>query len=240
MIKKIKNLIQESKDNQNKILQQVHELEWAQVYHDSIRGKKWLEDLPLNIGRWAGNYSFFYVLNRILNDYKPKSILELGLGESTKFISTYLNHYLVDSKHLVIEQDENWKNIFTERFSLSPYTEIVICPLDKVIVKGFETNSYQNLGLMITKKFDLYLVDGPFGSSRYSRYDIMSIADSFNPQDQFIIIMDDYNRKGEKDTVADLLILLKRKGINIFYNSYSGNKSVFVIVTEKYKFATSF
>jgi hypothetical protein len=240
MIKEIKSLIQESKRNQRQILQQGQELEWAHVYHDSIRGKQWLQDLPLNIGRWAGNYSFFYVLNRILNDYKPKAILELGLGESTKFISTYLDHYLVDTKHLVIEQDENWKNIFMERFSLSPRTEIVICPLEKLVVKGFETNSYQNFSSEVNKNFDLYLVDGPFGSSRYSRYDIMSIADGFKPQDQFVIIMDDYNRQGEKDTVADLFALFKQKNITLFHNIYSGNKSVFVIATEKYKYATSF
>ena len=41
------------------------EIEWAHIYHDSIRGKKPIEELGLNIGRWAGNYSFFYVLNRI-------------------------------------------------------------------------------------------------------------------------------------------------------------------------------
>jgi len=240
MIKKIKSIIHESRVNQKKILLQSFELEWAHVYHDSIRGKKWLEELPLNIGRWAGNYAFFYVLNRILNDFKPKVILEMGLGESTKFISTYLNYYLTDSKHLVIEQDENWKNIFKERFTLSNRTEIAVCPLEKVIVKGFETNAYHNFELAVKGEFDLYLIDGPFGSSHYSRYDIMKLANNFEPENQFIIVMDDYNRQGEKETIADLLALFKQKNINVFHNSYTGNKSVMVIATEKYKYATSF
>lgn len=239
MIRKIKRLIEENRSNQKKILLQSQELEWAHVYHDSIRGKHWLEHLPLNIGRWAGNYSFFYVLNRILNDYKPKAILEFGLGESTKFISTYLDHYLVDSKHLVIEQDENWKNIFIERFPLSPRTEIVVCPLKKVIVKGFETNSYKGLSLAVAEKFDLYLVDGPFGSSRYSRYDIVALAEDFNKSDEFIILIDDYNRKGEQDTAADLIEVLKNKNISIHTAIYRGNKNVFVLGTSKYKYISS-
>lgn len=240
MIKKIKSIIQENKDNQKKLLLQAQELEWAHVYHDSIRGKQWLENLPLNIGRWAGNYSFFYVLNRILNDFKPKAILEMGLGESSKFISTYLDNYLVDSKHLVIEQDENWKNIFKENFMLSNRSEIAVCTLEKAIVKGFETNAYYNFEQAVKGDFDLYLIDGPFGCAHYSRYDIMKLANNFEPENQFIIVMDDYNRHGEKETIADLLSLLKSKNINVFQNSYVGNKSVMVIATEKYKYATSF
>ena len=33
----------------NAILFQTKELEWAHIYHDSIRGKEWLEKLPLNV-----------------------------------------------------------------------------------------------------------------------------------------------------------------------------------------------
>ena len=110
MIKKIKSLINDFRENNKNIISllqlnhiQSKELEWAHIYHDSIRGKKHIENLSLNIGRWAGNYSFFYVLNRILNDYKPEKILDLGLGESSKLISTYLEHYLPNSTHTIVE-----------------------------------------------------------------------------------------------------------------------------------------
>jgi hypothetical protein len=81
MLKKIKNLIQENIKFHKASQAGLNELYWANVYHDSIRGKKELENLGLNIGRWAGNYTFFYVLNRILNDYQPKKIIEFGLGK---------------------------------------------------------------------------------------------------------------------------------------------------------------
>lgn len=239
VFKRIIALIKENRDNQRKIILQNQELEWGLIYHDSIRGKKYLEELPLNIGRWAGNYSFFYVLNRILNDYKPKSILELGLGESTKFISTFLDNYLIDSKHIVIEQDENWKTLFIQNFSLSKNTEIIICPPMKMEIKGMQTNAYQNLDKAITKKFDLYIIDGPVGSLFYSRYDILNIAKDFVPDDHFIILFDDYDRAGEKQTVVDLLKLFSQNKIKTLHYNYTGNKSVMVIATEKYKYATS-
>ena len=62
---------------------------------------------------------FFYVLNRILSDYKPSSILEMGLWESTKFISYYANNYLPNSSHFVIEQSQEWLDTFNGRFKLA-------------------------------------------------------------------------------------------------------------------------
>ena len=239
ILKKINALIQENRDNQNKIYLQTQELEWASVYHDSIRGNKWLEELPLNIGRWAGNYSFFYVLNRILKDFKPNSILELGLGESTKLVSAYLDNYLTNTKHLVVEQDENWKNLFVQNFQISPRTKISICPSEKLEVKGFETNIYKDLDKTLIEEFDLYLVDGPNGSHHYSRYDIVNLASDFKPEAQFIILIDDYDRQGERETVIELRRVLERQNIVFFENIYAGNKSVIVISTEKYKYATS-
>ncbi|CAN1537914.1 hypothetical protein MCEGE10_01640 [Flavobacteriaceae bacterium] len=239
MIKKIKAIINENRLNQKNILLQSKELEWAHVYHDSIRGKQWLLDLPLNIGRWAGNYSFFYVLNRILSDYKPNKILELGLGESSKFVSTYLENYLFDSSHTIIEQDENWKNSFETSFKLSSRSKILHCSLQEKEIKGFKTKVYNGLDNKINENFDLYIVDGPHGSERYSRYDIVSLVSNLDEKNQFIIIIDDTERQGEKDTVADIKELLKTKSISYYQGDYIGNKCVTLIVSEKYKYSIS-
>lgn len=240
MIKIIKKIIKENRDFQKEIIIQNKELEWANIYHDSIRGKKWLEQLPLNIGRWAGNYSFFYVLNRVLSDYKPKSILEFGLGESSKFIMSFIDNLLIDTNHLIIEQDQKWKEQFSLNVNIPNKSVIKVCPISSVLVNGFKTNSYLNLESEIKSKFDLYIIDGPFGSDRYSRYDIINIANKFESNDEFMIIFDDYNRLGEQDTVIDLLQILETKKIKIFKETYIGLKTVMVIATEKYRYASSF
>ena len=239
MINKIKQKIKESLKLQQLSYLQLKELEWAHIYHDSIRGEKPLEELSLNIGRWAGNYAFFYILNRILSDYKPKSILELGLGESTKFISTYLDSNLPESNHTVVEHDKNWKSIFLKRFKLFKGSEIQIFEKVKKTVKGHEYIGYDNIESKIQKTYNLYIVDGPFGSENYSRYDIVNLASKLTNEDEFIIILDDYDRKGEKETSDDLIELLKEKKIEIFTKVYIGNKSVNVIATKQYKYATS-
>ncbi|WP_295333210.1 hypothetical protein [Flavobacterium sp.] len=236
MLKKIKNLIQENIKFHKAHQDTLSELYWANVYHDSIRGKSALENLGLNIGRWAGNYTFFYILNRILNDYQPKKIIEFGLGESTKFISTYIENYAPDSVHTVIEQDENWRTAFLNRFRVSNKTTIKVLPLTTQKVHGFDTNSYAEIGESVNEKFDLYVVDGPFGSDHYSRYDIVTLAEKLDANDEFIIIIDDYNRKGEQQTVQVLIKMLEQKGIAIHKGQYKGLKTVLILATEQYKY----
>ena len=107
------------------IISQSAELEWANIYHDTIRDKEWLKNLAISPGRWAGNYSFLYVLVKILSDYRPDKILELGLGESSEIVSSFLDNYLSNSKHLIVEQDENWINSFSSKFQLSKKSEVI-------------------------------------------------------------------------------------------------------------------
>ena len=216
------------------------ELNWANIYHDSIRGQEYLTNLSLNIGRWAGSYSFFYVLNRILKDFKPDSILELGLGESTKFISTYIDNYLFETKHVVIEHDKTWIKSFEEKFKVSNNSKIVNCEIEEINIKTHNTTYYKNLQSKIDSKFDFYIIDGPFGSDRFSRYNILSLLEDFTSDSDFIILMDDFEREGEQDTVKDIISLLELKEISFYKEIYSGVKSQIIIASEKYKYATSF
>ena len=241
MIKRLIELIRENRRNQKEILKFSKELNWANVYHDSIKGYKFLEYLPLNTGRWAGSYAFFYVLNRILTDYPPSSILELGLGESTKFISAFLNNdKLPNCKHLVIEEDESWLNLYLSKFSQSERTEVRIKSTETISVENLYTKVYSDFNEVLNKKFDLYIIDGPKGSRHFSRYDLVKIVQIFSPQDEFILLIDDYERLGERETIEKARIILKNKGVLVYESVYYGLKNVLLIATERYKHTRSF
>ena len=239
MINKIKDLIRENRENQQQLIRQNQELEWAHVYHDSIRGKVHLENLPLNIGRWAGNYAFFYLLNRIMSDAKPQRILEFGLGESSKFITVCLEQELKSGFHHIIEQSSEWATAFNSRFELSAYSKVSVCPLVKKQINGHEVNSYEGLAEEVSGIFDLYLVDGPFGSPHFSRYDILAVAERLKPSDEFIIVIDDYDRIGEQETAKALEVLFEEKQIKAYTKVYTGIKKVWLLATPKYRFVTS-
>lgn len=212
------------------------ELNWANIYHDSIRGKKEIENLSLNIGRWAGNYAFFYVLNNILNQLKPKNVVEFGLGESTKFVSTFLENYLSDTKHIVVEHDQDWIKNFNKNFRLNHNSQILHAPLKKRSVLGHETVSYDLGDSLNAQKFDLYVVDGPFGNSKFSRFDIVDLFQNISQEDNFVIIYDDYHRNGEKETIVQLLEVLKKNNVAYKMNVYKGIKDVCLIVSDSNRF----
>jgi hypothetical protein len=239
MIKKIKALIQENKERQLQIIRQNQELEWAHVYHDSIRGRDYLETLPLNIGRWAGNYTFFYLLNRIIHDVQPVRILEFGLGESTKFISTCIPHVASIQSHTIVEQNDAWLEVFQQRFDLHARCKPIICPLETVDFQGCPVNRYQGLDVQVQGTFDFYLVDGPFGSPHFSRIDILSMIKRLTDQDEFIILIDDYDRVGEQETADALKLHFKEMNIPVYSKVYSGVKKVFLLMSPKFKFLTT-
>jgi hypothetical protein len=220
--------------------QWLKELDWANVYHDSIRGKSYIENLSLNIGRWAGNYAFFYVLNRIMHDFKPKKIIELGLGESTKFVSSCIKGINYDCEYIIIEQSKEWKSYFETNFVLPKKTYIKYYPTETKNIQGFDVNIYKDLNKLNNFNADLYIIDGPKGSKRFSRYDIYFLAEKFNKHSEFIILLDDCQRQGEEDTFSDLQKLFKEKGISYFVAKYSGIKTLKLIVTSKYKLSTTF
>jgi hypothetical protein len=218
----------------DKMYEQMKEIEWAHVYHDSIRGYRWLEDVAIHPGRWAANYSFLYILVRILKDYRPENILELGLGESSKIISKFIDNLLIQSRHFIIEHDKEWSENFTARFALSKNSEIINLSIKETLIKGFSTTLYNGLDKVAHEAFDLYVIDGPRGTDRYSRYDICLLADNFKRGDEFVIIIDDYERKGEQETSKDLLKIITSKGIPTYDGIYTGTRSQKVIATKKY------
>ena len=61
----------------NNLNRNVNELIWANIFHDATKGCAWLdrENFAINPGRWAVGYNYFYVVFRILNEFKPKNIL---------------------------------------------------------------------------------------------------------------------------------------------------------------------
>ncbi|SDS02308.1 hypothetical protein [Gramella sp. MAR_2010_147] len=247
IISRLKNLVKFNKAQNKKIIEQNSEiilqnkeLIWAHIFHDAIKGRTELVNLPLNVGRWAGNYTLFYILFRILNDYKPKKILELGLGESSKFISVFIKNYLKDSMHLVIEQDETWKDDFLTKFNLSKNSEIIISPLKKEIVRDNNVKVYKSLGKGTNQKFDFYFIDGPHGSKKFSRYDAFKIVRRLEAEDDFLLLLDDYDRVGEKETANLIFKELQKKGMEFHKAEYHGIKSILIIGSSRYKEITNF
>lgn len=238
------NSIQSNLMNINHSEEINNELKYAFVFNDTIKSSKWLKEKDFSLVNSAANYSFMYSLYRILNDAQPKNIIELGLGQTTKLTSQYVK-YFDDTKLTVLESDKDWIENFSKNLEITDNIQIV-----NLNVETFEYNNTINLRftdidqIVESEKYDLIIIDAPRGFMEkdgknelleYSRSNIWQLIPS-NLADDFIIIMDDYERKGERNTMNHAKELLKENNKEIYSYTAKGLKTQHAIFTEKYRF----
>lgn len=216
----------------------LEELNWGQIFDSATHDSEWLVKRAFNPGRWAMGFPGLYILFRTLSETRPKHILEFGLGESSKLTHQYRSYY-PDTGLTIIEQDSEWKEVFCQTvFDVSDAVRIL--PL-KITGKGRSKHySYQDLMPAINgKKYDFIIVDGPWGSRRNSRNQILDIIREGLLADEFIILVDDANRRGEADTIRQIQKLLKSQNKGYAKGFYRGRKDSCVICSSGYRFLTS-
>lgn len=225
----------------------LNEILWAQVFNSSRKAFKWLDDdFACWPGRWAVGYQYMYVVSRYLNEVKPQKILETGLGQSTRLIGSYVKHMsrYKECEHLVLEHDKDWIEIFKNDFEIADCTQIVQRDLDIVDYVGKtgkkeSTYVYRNSAeVLASRKFDFISIDGPYGTSEeggYSRIDIVNHLPECLAK-SFCIIVDDYERWGEKNTVTCIKAILKNGGIDYAEAVYKGNQDMYILVSTDLKF----
>lgn len=214
---------------------------WAHVWSDTTKDVQWLEGITFSPGRWAVGYQYLYVLYRVLTEVHPKSILELGLGQSTKLISRFAEQFQ-DVEHTVVEHDEEWIKFFINENPLGEHTNIEKMDLEMthfleddcvINYKDFEKR-FQG------EKYNLVSIDAPFGgkAKKYARIDLLKILPMCLAE-SFIIMVDDYNRTGEKEMVKKLEEILTESGIKYKEGIYTGVKQTIVITSDDWSFLST-
>ncbi len=225
------------------IKRQNQELIWAQVWKDTIRGIDWLQDLPsVSPGRWAVGYNYLYIMTRILNELKPQSVLDIGLGISSTLISQYfMKVHPANGRHTIIEHDQLWVDFYKKNHKLSTCSEIIVEPCITKYYQGHPYNAYKDLKERLDiRKYSVISIDGPIGrdSPEYSRRDILELLPEIL-EDNFVIVMDDAERIGEKRTIDDIQKVLDSHGIASCVGEYGGLKTDCVVASESNKFLCS-
>lgn len=214
---------------------------WAQIFNNTISESLWLKDKTFSPGRWAVGYPYLYVMYRVLNETRPKRILELGLGQSTRMIAQYAAAFQ-DVEHIVVEHDPEWVEFFCNDFPLPKNTKVVMLEREMApykdaeavrVFKGFK-ETFQG------QKFDFISVDAPLGSDmkQYSRIDILCLMPDCL-KNSFVIMIDDTERKGETRTISEMENCLNSNNIAYKRGQYSGKKDCTLISSLDLSFLAS-
>ena len=173
-----------------------------------------------------------------MNEVRPKAILELGLGQSTKLITQYA---AANSEvyHVVVEHDESWIDLFKTTTQIAINTRILRKNLTIERWNGVDgIRVYEEFSKdIIPGKYNLIVIDAPWGGDmkEYARVDVARVLDQCL-DDSFVILMDDYNRSGEQATVEYMKKVLEKKEIKFSFAKYEGAKDIAVIVSEDLKY----
>lgn len=221
------------------IKQNLNEIISYNRFASYLHGVKWLNDLSVTAGGMAVGYDYLYCLTRILNIIKPTDILEMGLGQTSRILSRYYNHY--ESSYDIIENDRQWYEFVKKEEELPNGINVHIIPTKTVSLENYETNAlrYEDISPVVkNRKFQFISIDGPRGSERMSRTDILDyIPDCL--ADSFCIMLDDYQRVGEKDMIDAMTSILNENGIKYCQHVYGVDKEFCVTCSSDLYFLTT-
>jgi len=204
-----------------------------------------------NGGRWAMDYTALRHLQYITRnhfEFGIKNILEFGLGVSTDVMLYYKD--CIDGFYnlTTYEHDEDWIKFYAldyikkDEFDDDYWGCIRLSPLQEITYKGQKTLSYENNCTELLKegkKFELIVIDAPFGQPNYSRPQILFLLPDIINKDNFIIFMDDTERQGEKQTISEICRILNENGIKYQIESYRGEKEHTIICDTNKKYLLS-
>lgn len=218
------------------------EILWSEIFNQTIKGSEWLGSLSFSPGRWAVGYQYLFVLYRILDEVKPKMILDLGLGQSSTLITNYADN-TPGVTHTIIEHDETWVKFFQTKYSLSNASKIEMSDLSMVDLSNCShpVRCYKEFAQITQgKKYDLVSVDGPIGHdmTECARPDVLSLIPD-NLADSFVILIDDYERAGEQGMAVRLRELLTQNDIKFTEHCYRGEKKTLLICSADLAFLAS-
>lgn len=178
-------------------------------------------DQPLYAVGGAANYSYIYLLLRACTELPVRNVLELGVGQSTLLLDALGKQrgFAVTG----LEHDAGWATRIGEQCE---HVRVLQAPLVQRRVCGHHAEAYDAPDL--SGEFDLVLVDGPRGRQRNSRWGALEWVGERLAED-FLVIFDDAERRGELDTIGAALKQLDRMGRTYVAGRVRGTKSQFLI-----------
>jgi predicted RNA methylase len=178
--------------------------------------------------RSAANYSLMYLILRVVTELPVHRVLEFGCGQTTLLLDDLARRRPLEVAS--IEQDPVW----TARIQAKVTHRVTQAPLVERRIRGVECLAYDMDPSDLGPPVDVMIVDGPWGRRRYSRWGVLEYIDKLLAQD-FVIIFDDAQRKGEQDTIAAVLDLLNGRGLNLAYGITRALHTQFLIAAGSYR-----
>lgn len=180
----------------------------------------------------AANHSLLYLILRIAREFRPRSVLDIGAGQSSLLWSMLARHGHVGAV-LTLEDDAGWGEAIGSRID----HPMLVTPLSRRHVEGRIHATYDWFAVSKRGPFDVIVCDGPRGTARHSRGGVVHLLDRSLPSD-FVLVLDDCERPGEQDTVDMVHERLDALGIDYEAGVTRAAKTQVTFAAGRYRPAT--
>jgi len=185
-------------------------------------------------GGGATDHKLLYVLGRALGEFRFHSILECGAGETTKLLDAFARH----SGHRVttLEHDRDWVQRACAR-GLADTHSVLHCPLvpyEDSLVGSYIWYDTAQASSQLADRFDLFVVDGPGGTRRFSRFGITRFFPT-RAADDWLLLWDDMERVGDLESFAALLRQLRAAGVDFGHRLIVSRRTLGVAFSPKFE-----
>jgi hypothetical protein len=186
---------------------------------------------PLYPAGSGANYSLLNSIFRACFELPITKVLEFGAGQSSLLLDSIASQRREKLTVTTLEEDPNWAEWMGRRVS----HEILLRSLEQRTIRGRSTLSYSGIDNLPTG-VDLLIIDGPKGTARFSRWAGLEAADRCLSE-EFLIIFDDADRKGEQDTIRELLRTIRKP---VGTHRVFAAKSQFLVFSDSFRAAAYF
>jgi predicted O-methyltransferase YrrM len=158
-----------------------------------------------SMGGWAISPDFGKLIVDLVLEKKPKLILEASSGVST-LIASYCLKQLGEGTVISLEEENKYAEVSNKaliKHGLKDIATVIHAPLEEIEIEGKKWTWYALTKIKGIKPIDMLIIDGPVQYGRVDkmiRYPALPLLfDSLS--DDAIIILDDADRKDEKEIV---------------------------------------
>jgi predicted O-methyltransferase YrrM len=169
-----------------------------------------IEDAFYPIGS-AASHGLLYAIIRAFAEFPITSVLELGCGQSTLLLAELDRKLNRSASIRSVDQDSQWADRLRSRVG----HEVVVAELVPKTIRGHSIRHYRDGYFDKAKAYDLVIVDGPSvaagAEAAWARLGCLEVLETSLAPD-FIVIVDDAERKGEGILVDLMRAHLKARG----------------------------
>lgn len=152
---------------------------------------------------WAVSPDFARVVASLINEYKPKLILELGSGAST-LVAGYALEEVGQGRIVSLDHDKHYADFSSStirQHRLQDRATVIYAPLKEMVIGNKSWLWYDIEQLKDFEAVDMLIIDGPPGTiQKLARYPALPVLFHLLSDDA-IILLDDAFRHDEKETI---------------------------------------